>query len=353
MLSIILLSVAATFAWCGCSNGAPATPADPVSTLPDVDLDAQWEAVVPPAETGPDAERPACIHPEVTADCQDGWCRIPAGCFVMGSPPGEYFRGRYTETRVQVTLSHAFLIQQHEMTQEEWTALGFDNPSTAKPYLVDCDQPDCPVGNVNYFEAADFANAMSDAHGLPNCYAFEGCRIDPNWGMVCDHVRSVAPTVYECDGFRLPTQAEWEYAARAGTSTAYYSGDITKYDNATGNVCRVETNLEPIAWYCANAGDPSTTHPVMQKRPNAWGLYDVLGNAGEWANDEFKGLGYGTDPLTDPGGVPVGNGQGVLRGGAANSWPTICRVAFHYEVSTDSRDPGVGFRLVRTLRDNR
>jgi sulfatase modifying factor 1 len=341
-----LLAVLAV--WCGCSNAGPGPRADPVSPLPDA---ASGDAALPDVQSEADAS--ACIHSEVTADCQDGWCRIPAGCFIKGSPPDEYGRGRYSETQVQVTLTHSFLIQQHEMTQAEWTALGLANPSTAKPYLVDCDQPDCPVGNVNYFEAMDFANALSEAQHLPNCYAFEDCHIDSRWGMMCKHVRSTTPTVYDCEGYRLPTDAEWEYAARAGTTTAFYTGDIINYHDgaATGNVCRVEPNLEPIAWYCANSGDPWSTHPVMQKAPNNWGIYDLLGNAGEWLNDRYKGLGYGTEPIVDPDGVPTEDNP-MTAGGFANMWPTGCRVAMRFEATPDSRDAGVGFRLVRTLRDN-
>ncbi len=344
-----LLPIALTLISCSdpaalSTTAAPMPPEDAAADAPRFEASTGSDAQ---AEAGPSA----CVHPDVVADCHDGWCRIPAGCFVMGSPPGEYGRGKYSETQVQVTLTHPFLMQQHEMTQAEWTALGYDNPSTAKPYLVDCQQPDCPVGNVNYFEALDFANSLSDAEGLPDCYAFQDCHEDARWGMVCNRVWTAAPSVYECDGYRLPTEAEWEYAARAGTTTTFYSGDITRDGPIPTADCVVDPNLEPIAWYCANSGTPPSTHPVMQKLPNGWGLYDMLGNAGEWVNDRFKGLGYGTEPLVDPDGLPSWDALNMTRGCVANAWPSLCRVAYHMVAPPDSRDAGVGFRLVRTLHD--
>ena len=300
------------------------------------------------ADSGPSFD---CQHAPVTEDCKSGWCRIPAGCFVMGSPKDEWGRGANTENQVKVTLTHPFLIQQKETSQADWVALGLKNPSTApiKPgNSGDCLEPACPVGNVTWFEAAGFANLLSQKEGLKPCYVLEGCTGQLGEGMACTQIGTTAPTYYECEGYRLPGEAEWEYAARAGTTTAFYTGPITKL--AQTSDCENDPNLVKAAWYCANSG--TLTHPGGQKTKNAWGLHDVLGNAYEWTNDVMKGLGYGIGPLDDPWGKvdikdPI---EGiVLRGGGTITPAARCRVAAHFELSRPSRGPGGGFRLVRSL----
>ena len=365
MRSTLAWLIASCLAGCSCSDGGGSSAAPSGgqpgtgATSSSGGTSGSGGAGGSAADSGTDAAADAdsgpgfdCEHAPVTEDCKAGWCRIPAGCFVMGSPKDEWGRGANTENQVKVTLTHPFLIQQMETSQADWVALGLKNPSGPPPKptsMGDCLEPACPVGNVTWFEAAGFANLLSQKEGLKPCYVLEGCTGQLGEGMACTQIGTTAPTYYECEGYRLPGEAEWEYAVRAGTTTALYTGPITVF---AGDVlaCNTDATLGNAAWYCANSG--TVTHPGGQKAKNAWGLFDMLGNAYEWTNDLMKGLGYGTGPLEDPWGKvelkdPI---EGiVLRGGGTIAPATRCRVAAHFELSRPSRGPGGGFRLVRSL----
>jgi formylglycine-generating enzyme len=284
-----------------------------------------------------------CHHVAVERSCQDGWCRIPSGCFVMGSPETEFMRGMYTERLTAVTLTHAFEIAEHELTQEEWGRLVSRNPSGPGPDLNECIAPNCPVGHVGWFDAAWYANELSKRHDPPlaPCYDLQGCSGDPSTSLDCNVAASVPSTSYTCEGYRLPTEAEWEYAARAGTRTAYYSGDITVTEHGVP-----DPNLEDIAWYAANSG--RSTHPVAQKRPNRWGLYDALGNCQEWV-DERPIFNDPAGPLTDPTNSGATLDNRVLKGAFAVAWSDWLRVASRDYMPPSTRGQGTGVRLVRTL----
>jgi len=269
----------------------------------------------------------------------------------MGSPEGEWGHAPIEDMQVAVTLTRPFEIMQHELTQGEWTAAGFANPSGLQPNgKGDCIDAKCPVGNVNWYEAVWYANLLSAqaTPALPACYKLETCRGTPGLGvgpgLVCDTVTATASTVYECKGYRLPTDAEWEYAARAGTRTAFYSGDITVYPERY--VCNCDRNLEKIGWYCFNSG--GLTHPVGLLEPNRLGLFDMSGNAMEWVNDASDGR-PAQVPI-DPDGkvVPTNTSQNV-RGGFALVWASESRSTRQSEASRDFRSVARGFRLARTL----
>ncbi len=289
-----------------------------------------------------------CIHPEVKASCQGGWCEIPAGCFWMGSPETEYGRGVATEPLVPTTLTRSFVMQQYETTQREWKALGFPNPTGTfpSPDFVACKEETCSVGSLTYFEALAYANAKSEREGYPTCYELLGCNGAIGAGMTCTSFRVKDAISYDCPGYRLPMGAEWEYAARAGTRTAYYSGDISpQVDNAS---CYPEPNLDDIAWWCHNAA--GTTHPVGLKRPNAWGLYDVLGNSAEFVIDHQRYRGYGTGPQRDPGDPVFLTENRGSRGSSVVAWSVIARTAAWVgNIGWTDRSDGFTIRLVRTL----
>lgn len=247
---------------------------------------------------------------------------IRSGSFIMGSPDSEVDR-ESDETQHRVNISSDFWLGTYEVTQYEWRSLMGNNPSS----FSSCGD-DCPVETVNWFEAVAFANTLSRSEGLQECYALSGCSsTDPSYGMECS---SVSFSGLDCEGYRLPTESEWEYAARAGSSTAWYCGS---------NESCVDTN----AWHSSNAD--GRTHAVGGKDANDWDLYDMAGNVWEWTSD-WSGD-YPTGVVTDPTGSTSGQLR-VLRGG---SWYTDAhcgRSAYRFSFGPGLRYDSLGFRLARS-----
>ena len=223
---------------------------------------------------------------------------IPAGQFKMGSPASELGRAD-NEVQHDVILTKSFFMQTTEVTQGQWIEIMGENPSNFKS----CGN-DCPVEQVSWDDIQGFITKLNQKEGV--------------------------------NTYRLPTEAEWEYAARAGTSSALYNGNITVTD------CSMDSNLDKIAWYCGNADNK--THPVGQKQPNAWGLYDMSGNVWEWCQDWYGDYPSGT--VTDPIGAATGSCR-VLRGSSYGSGARYCRVAYRYWKSPGRRSSLYGFRLGR------
>jgi formylglycine-generating enzyme required for sulfatase activity len=276
------------------------------------------------------------------------WEPIPKGTFSMGSPMGE--PGRQTnETQHLVTLSHDFEIMSTEVTQGLFAALMGFNPSEFKA----CGN-DCPVEKVSWHMAAAYCNALSEQMGYAPCYSCSGS------GSSASCHESAAfngKQIYACPGYRLPTEAEWEYAYRAKTATAYYDG--LKEPHVLG--CQEDAKINALGWYCGNSmvsywgcedgsetGDPSCygPHPVGKKLPNVWGLYDMTGNVWEWCHDGYlKNL--GTAALTDP--VGPSSTEGVIRGGSWNLTALNLRGAYRWSISRTIRWNDIGFRCARSL----
>lgn len=295
--------------YCGCSFILDATPGG-VADAGDVD------ALELDEEGGDEWEERGDGPREIPV----GFVPIPAGSFVMGSPPGEPGRSN-DEVQHEVTLTIPFAMMAHEMTQGEFQALMGYNPSS----FTACG-PTCPVERVNWHEALAAANAMSRRDGLPECFDCTG--IAPDFS--CD-LKARYSRPQDCGGYRLPTEAEWEYAARAGTTTAFYNGPITVPDSCDP----LDEGLDRIGWYCRNA--EGTTHPVGLKEPNAWGLFDMSGNVWEWVWD-----GYGLSK----------DDNKTVRGGSVNWNGSSCRSAMRGHVAMSLRYVDLGLRPVKSSSQN-
>ncbi|MCP4656588.1 MAG: SUMF1/EgtB/PvdO family nonheme iron enzyme, partial [bacterium] len=254
---------------------------------------------------------------------------IPRGSFTMGSPESE--PGRFgDETQHKVTLTRAFRMAATEVTQAQWRAVMGNDPS----YFASCGD-ECPVEMVSWYDAVAFANRLSKSSNFETCYELSGCKGAPgSEGYSCAKVEFRG---LDCGGYRLPTEAEWEYAARAGKGTALYTGPLSIRDTCDG------PELDEIGWYCGNSG--SSTHPVGRKGTNDWGLYDMLGNVLEWTWDRYAE--YETTSARDPLGPPGGSSR-VGRGRSWIGGARGCRAAYRLGYAPGFRYDGVGFRLVRT-----
>jgi formylglycine-generating enzyme required for sulfatase activity len=273
---------------------------------------------------------------------------LPAGTFTMGSPATE--PGRFSdETQHQVTLTQPFYMQTTEVTNFQWnlaivlTNLGV-NPSTGNTGDT------YPVTAVTWFDAVAFANILSLVESRTQCYNDNGsCTGIIGADLTCTNVT----TIEDCTGYRLPTEAQWEYAARANTTTAYANPvnfDTSNTETGVG----FNTNLHAMGWYSYNNAMQSSsavpayqsgTKPVAAKQPNHWGLYDMHGNVWEWCRDWWDYSAYSPDPVTDPTGDVTGSYR-VLRGGGWGSVAYSARSAYRSWYSPGLRDGSLGFRLV-------
>jgi formylglycine-generating enzyme required for sulfatase activity len=246
--------------------------------------------------------------------------RIPRGTFQMGSPANEPERWN-DEVQHSVTVN-AFYMGKYEVTQAEYEAVMGTNPSHFKGANL-------PVENVSWYDAVEFCNRLSQREGLTPAYTIDKSQSDPNNKGEYDTVRWLVTWNPNANGYRLPTEAEWEYAAKGG------NGSPGNYTYSGSN------SADAVAWYSGNSG--GTTQPVGTKERNSLGIYDMSGNVWEWCWDWYGNYASGTQ--NDPRG-PSGAGR-VLRGG---SWPdsaAIVRSAYRYYDTPSYRNYYIGFRLVR------
>lgn len=288
------------------------------------------------------------------------WKKIDSGTFVFGSPEDTPCNAPIAETEVAVKLTRPFLIADSEITQGQWKALDLANPSKQ---LGD----DFPVTFVNFYETLVWCNKLSKLEGLDTCYDLFSCRNsvgtgcrkgqpgdhqgcwDESINFTCSADIRKYPDVYSCPGYRLPTSPEWEYAAKAGTTSHTYGGEVTPV--SLGH-CEQDTALDDIAWYCHNSNDE--LHPAKQKLPNPWGLYDILGNVYEWTDYFYRGQSLGSaagdssELLVDPIGPKTGEMKD-RRGSFFNETGCFVRPAWPLMADPYTRAYHTGFRPVRTL----
>jgi formylglycine-generating enzyme required for sulfatase activity len=218
---------------------------------------------------------------------------IPAGTFKMGLEKSLNELDANAVPLHQVKIGKPFYLGVYEVTQQQWKDVMGDNPSY---YQGD----DNPVETVSWEDVQEFIKRLNQKEG---------------------HSR-----------YRLPTEAEWEYAARAGSTSTYYFGEEM-------------SQLDDYAWYYDNS--ENTSHPVGQKRPNAWGLHDILGNVGEWTGDWYEESYYAKSPSDDPTGPSSGSSR-TGRGCSTCDEARLCQSAARGSAMPDYGDEYIGFRLALT-----
>jgi len=235
---------------------------------------------------------------------------IPAGTYEVGSGPHEGDADERPKHKVR--LSRAYSMGIHPVTQGVYQAVMGTNPAK---FSGKGDSASRPVERVSWFDSVAFCNRLSERCGLAPAYRIDGEQVS------CD---------FKAPGFRLPTEHEWEVAARAGTGFKYSGSD----------------ELNPVGWFGDNSG--KQTHPVGQKAPNGWGLYDLSGNVWEWCWDRYDSSAYQSGTTVDPVG-PQSGAYRVRRGGCWSLVASFARVALRYSSGPSPRSFALGFRLTRTL----
>jgi len=239
---------------------------------------------------------------------------LPGGEFMMGASQGNADEGPIHKVEVG-----GFMMDKYPVTHEMFTKVQLPNPSHWQ------DQPRKPVEQVRWRDAKQYCNERSMLEGLKPCY-------------------NEKTVEWECDfsagGYRLPTEAEWEYACRAGADGPYDFGPPDK--------------LRQYAWFAENSD--ARTHPVGQKKPNLWGLYDMYGNVSEWCEDVYSATYYQQSPVLDPRGPPSPGKDvfRVMRGGSWKASAASCRATARQGQRTGDTDACFhidfcGFRCVRRV----
>ena len=245
---------------------------------------------------------------------------IPGGSFVMGNNRNI---SQSESPAHPITISRNLLVSKFEVRNFEWNTIMPKSPAWSQ-------QDSLPVENITWFEAVDFCNRLSIRSGLIPAYSIRGDTVQ---------------CFFSATGYRLPTEAEWEYMARAGTTAEFYSGNPGVFFSA----CLASDTLDPvvdsIAWYCLNA--ESRSHACGEKKPNAFGLYDVIGNVGEWCWDWLDGNYYRNSPALDPAGPPSGFLR-VVRGGDFTVGILDSRVSSRrLSAQPSTHTYSIGLRIVR------
>jgi formylglycine-generating enzyme len=254
------------------------------------------------------------LGPAGAQEMPDYMVRVGGTIFRMGDLSGG---GKANERPKHAATVSTFYSSRHEVTQREWLEVMGSNPSHFRidDFPVELRWNDLPVEQVTWLQAVEYCNRLSIKQGFQPCYAIDGAEV------TCD---------FSKNGFRLPTETEWEYAAKGGGLSSGY-----KYSG--GN------DLNEVGWYRVNS--KGTTNPGEQKKANELGLFDMSGNVFEWCWDRF-GL-YASSPVKDPRGPSKGSFR-VMRGGAWGNTDGECRPTFRAWISPKDSGTNIGFRVVAT-----
>lgn len=297
---------------------------------------ADWSA--PQKESGQNSESESTQETIPNSEAQeqpanksmdDGYALIEGGTFLMGSPDTENWRID-DETQHEVTVA-AFYIDPHETTQAEYVRLMGDNPFAFSG-------EDLPVESISWLDAVRYANAKSEDAGLTPVYTITENSV--TWDR-------------SADGYRLPTEAEWEYACRAGTTTPFNTEKSLSAEDANfyGHYpYEIEENYFDDSVLEAKPGEyRKTTIAVGSFEPNAWGLYDMHGNVNEWCWDYYGA--YDSSETDNPTGAATGT-RHVYRGGGWNDFAKNMRSAYRAAGQEDMKSYNLGVRLVRNASDS-
>jgi len=265
----------------------------------------------------------ACVSSRTSAETPvpANFARVEGGAFQMGINDGD------DEYRAHTVTVKSFYMGKYEVTQKEWTAVMGNNPSEFKG-------DNLPAENVSWYDAVEYCNKRSQKEGLTPAYTIDKSREDYNNknDKDDDYFKWTVRWNRNANGYRLPTEAEWEYAARGG------DGSPGNYDYAGSN------NVDEVAWHEENSA--GSTQEAGAKKPNGLGLYDMSGNVYEWCWDWYDIDYYKNSPQTDPIGASSGSSR-VMRGGFWGYPAEFALSAYRESAIPSGRDGAVGFRVVR------
>jgi len=287
------------------------------------------------------------IEQQTASPVPAGMALVPAGNFVMGDTFGE---GSSAELPLHMNTVSAFYMDATEVTKTKWDEVygwaaangyTFDNAGSGKA-------ADHPVHTVNWYDCVKWANARSEMDGLTACYTLDGevCRTNNSAAPGCD---------WQANGYRLPTEAEWEKAARGGAANRRFPW------SDTSRISHSRANYVAVGGYSYDDSDGAEYHPDYDSggapytspagsfSPNGYGLYDMAGNLYEWCWDWYSSTYYASSPGTDPVGPGPGSHR-VRRGGYWNYHAAFCRVAYRSSASPSLERDDLGFRLVRAAQ---
>ncbi len=266
---------------------------------------------------------------------------IHSGTFQMGSPPREYSR-KSDESLHAVKLNSHFLLGKHEVTQEDYKTILGTNPSGFSPdgegkaKVPKEGHLRLPVERVSWYDALEFCNRLGEKDGFEPHYKLEGAKTAEG------SIREAKVTVLGGSGYRLPTEAEWEYACRAGTTLRFQFGDYARNKEANFKIIRSGGYGEVAENYALGRTATLGSYPQ-----NAWKLSDMHGNVAEWCQDYYDKDYYAVSPEDDPPGPAKGTHRSV-RGGSWMVTDSNSRSASRFSLTPDERKDYVGFRVART-----